>query len=138
MNRQIREGQSVEFAIVLLDLNDLKKINDTEGHQAGDQYLCNACKIICQTFKRSPVYRIGGDEFAVIAKGADYKRIDELTAAVQAHNERSIREGGIVIACGTASFTAKDDSMAAVFERADAAMYENKHILKTKSGTAEE
>ena len=138
MNRQIREGQSVEFAIVLLDLNDLKKINDTEGHQAGDQYLCNACRIICQTFKRSPVYRIGGDEFAVIAKGADYKRIDELTAAVQAHNERSIREGGIVIACGTASFTAKDDSMAAVFERADAAMYENKRILKTKSGTAEE
>jgi len=138
MNRQIREGKGAEFAVVLLDLNDLKKINDTEGHQAGDRYLCDACKIICQTFKRSPVYRVGGDEFAVIAKGEDYRRIDELTAAIQAHNEQCVREDGIVIACGTARFTEKDDSMAAVFERADTAMYENKHMLKKESGTAGE
>ena len=44
----------------------------------------------------------------------------------------------IVIACGTARYTEKDDSIAAVFERADAAMYENKRILKKESGTAEE
>ena len=47
-----------------------------------------------------------------------------------------VREDGIVIACGTARFTETDDSMAAVFERADTAMYENKHMLKKESGTA--
>jgi diguanylate cyclase (GGDEF)-like protein len=131
MNVQIAERRAPEFAIVLLDVNDLKKINDTEGHNAGDQYIKDACKIICDTFKHSPVFRIGGDEFAVISRGDDYARMDELIERMNRHNEEAIKDGGVVIACGMAKYQG-EDSVAPVFERADQSMYENKSALKAK------
>ncbi|MBR3279800.1 MAG: diguanylate cyclase [Lachnospiraceae bacterium] len=117
------------FAVVILDINDLKLVNDTQGHQAGDQYIRDACKIVCETFKRSPVYRVGGDEFAVVSQGEDYERIDELVGKIKKHNEEAVKNGGIVIAVGMSRYN-KDDSVAAVYERADSAMYENKVSLK--------
>ena len=131
LNDQIAANASQEFAIVILDVNDLKKINDTEGHAAGDQYLKDACKIVCTTFSHSPVFRIGGDEFAVIAQGSDYRQIEDLVRQVSAHNAEAMRSGGIVIACGMAK-RAGDASVAAVFERADQDMYENKSRLKAR------
>ena len=77
-NLQIAEQRAPEFAIAILDVNDLKKINDTEGHKAGDQYIRDACRIVCEIFRHSPVFRLGGDEFAVIAQGGDYANIDSL------------------------------------------------------------
>jgi diguanylate cyclase (GGDEF)-like protein len=129
LNAQIAEGVSPEFAIVILDVNDLKKVNDTDGHKAGDQYLRNACKIICDIFKHSPVFRIGGDEFAVIAQGSDYAGREALIEQVYAQNTRAKQGRGIVIACGMAKY-ADDASVAPVFERADQNMYENKSSLK--------
>ena len=131
LNDQIAEHIAQEFAIVILDVNDLKKVNDTEGHKAGDQYLRDACKIVCNTFKHSPVFRVGGDEFAVIAQGSDYASIDQLIAQVNDHNMEAIHGGGIVIACGMAK-RENDTSVAAVFERADQNMYGNKSALKAK------
>ena len=46
LDRQITNHRQTPFAIVIFDVNDLKKINDSSGHQAGDQYLCDASKII--------------------------------------------------------------------------------------------
>ena len=112
-----------------MDINDLKKVNDTAGHQAGDQYLRDACKTICDTFKHSPVFRVGGDEFAVIAQGKDYARIEELLEIMSQYNAEAYRTGGILIACGMARFE-DDECVASVFERADHSMYENKKSLK--------
>ena len=130
LNVQIAEGRAPEFAISILDVNDLKKVNDTAGHNAGDQYIRDACKIICEIFNHSPVFRIGGDEFAVISQGGDYARIDELVGRVNAHNAEARRAGGVTIACGMAR-RADDDSVAPVFERADQNMYQNKSDLKS-------
>ena len=66
------------FSMVVCDLNGLKQVNDTQGHKAGDEFIRNACKVICDVFDHSPVFRIGGDEFAVILKGRDYERREEL------------------------------------------------------------
>ena len=129
LDKSISNGENVEFALVVLDVNDLKKVNDIQGHQAGDQYLRDACKIICDTFKRSPVFRIGGDEFAVIAQGDDYKSIDELTGIIADHNREAIAGGGIIVACGMSRFD-NDESARAVATRADRFMYENKSSLK--------
>ena len=131
LNAQLAEHRAAEFAIVLLDVNDLKKVNDIQGHKAGDQYLRDACHIICEIFKHSPVFRVGGDEFAVVAQGNDYARMDELIGQMDAHNEDAIRGGGIVIACGMARYE-DDGRVAPVFERADGCMYENKSALKEK------
>ena len=132
LNLQIAENETPEFAITILDVNDLKKINDIEGHQAGDQYLREACRIICTIFKHSPVFRIGGDEFAAISRGDDYAHIDELCRTVDRHNAEASRTGGIVIACGMARYE-NDGSVAPVFERADQRMYENKSALKSEA-----
>ena len=129
MDRQIERHRQQDFAIAILDVNDLKKVNDTAGHQAGDQYLCSACKIICNVFKRSPVFRFGGDEFAVIIQANDYEYVDELMKKMRAQNAKAVRDGGIVIACGMAKYE-NDSCVATVFERADQNMYENKNSLK--------
>ncbi|MGX8699388.1 MAG: diguanylate cyclase domain-containing protein, partial [bacterium] len=131
MDRQIAEGRQGPFAMLMLDVNDLKRVNDTEGHQAGDQYLRAACGIICDIFAHSPVFRVGGDEFAVVAQGRDYEAIEALVGKIYHHNLDALRSGGVVIACGMAR-SAGDTCVAPVFERADHSMYENKAALKAE------
>ena len=58
--------------------------------------------MICSIFKRSPVFRIDGDEFAVISQGSDYDHIEELLGNVNEHNAEALQEDGIVVACGMA------------------------------------
>ncbi|MBR1711688.1 MAG: diguanylate cyclase [Clostridia bacterium] len=129
INRMIGLHHQSEFAIAILDVNNLKEVNDTDGHKAGDEYLRKASSIICQTFKHSPMYRVGGDEFAVLLQGKDYDCLEELVGKMKDHNVRARENGGIVIACGIGKFK-NDASVAAVFERADESMYENKRALK--------
>ena len=133
INHEIAAHRQAPFAIAVLDVNDLKKVNDTAGHQAGDQYLRDACKTICDIFAHSPVFRVGGDEFAVISQGRDYACMEELLEKLRDHNAEAARSGGVVIACGMSKYR-NDDSAAAVFERADRDMYENKKLLKSGNG----
>ncbi len=129
LDRQIAEEEHPEFAVVILDVNDLKKVNDTAGHQAGDQFLRKACRTICEIFAHSPVYRIGGDEFAVISRGKDYDRMEELMQQVEDHNREARHTGGVVIACGMAKYGG-EAGVNKVLERADRQMYANKDRLK--------
>lgn len=59
IQQTIQLGNDISFAMAVFDLNNLKMINDTYGHEAGDKYLINGCRLICKHFKSSPVYRIG-------------------------------------------------------------------------------
>ena len=131
LNSLIASHKAPPFAIAVMDVNDLKQVNDTDGHQAGDDYLRSACKIICEAFKHSPVFRVGGDEFAVIAQGSDCSHIEERIWDVSVHNEDAQKDGSVVIACGMARFE-DDDCVATVFDRADRHMYEDKSLLKGK------
>ena len=130
LNHQIEEGEPVRFALVICDVNDLKGVNDTHGHQAGDRYLQRARTIICRIFGNSPVFRVGGDEFAVLIQGQDYDDIDAQMAQFDEHNRRNAALGDITIAAGMARYAEGDRSVAAVFERADARMYEVKRRME--------
>ena len=132
MNQRIKENRQPEFAIIVFDVNDLKIINDTMGHEAGDKCICDACDIICKTFKQSPAYRIGGDEFVVISQDEDYGRTEELMERIAKYDEEAIASGGIIIACGMAKHE-NDEDVISVFNRADKNMYENKKYLKERS-----
>ena len=99
------------------------------GHQAGDRFIQEGCSIICSIFQHSPVFRVGGDEFAVIAKDGDYRNIDALMEKLSESNKKNLESGGVVIAGGMARFYG-DRSVSAVFERADSYMYKNKTELK--------
>ena len=89
------------------------------------------CDMICGIFRHSPVFRVGGDEFAVIVQGRGYKNIDKLMKLMEEKNEENIRQGRVVVAAGMSAFH-NDPGVASVFERADSAMYENKVRLKIR------
>ncbi|MBP3759243.1 MAG: GGDEF domain-containing protein, partial [Firmicutes bacterium] len=125
----IKDKKADPFAIVVCDLNGLKLVNDTRGHIAGDNYIKDSCHVICTIFRHSPVFRIGGDEFAVILKDRDYEYRELLMEKMRKYSEEC--DGDMAIAVGLAGYISEqDDGIAAVFERADAAMYDNKKSLK--------
>ena len=119
------------YGVAVFDINDLKLTNDTKGHEAGDKLIKNACAIICKQFKHSPVFRIGGDEFAAILKGSDFENREDLFREFTAKIDENNKNGGVVVACGMAVFDPKlDDNYTDVFMRADHQMFERKEQLK--------
>ena len=129
---EISKGAVVPFGILVCDLNDLKLINDTKGHKAGDEYIRSACKLICRVFTHSPVFRIGGDEFVVVLRDEDYVTRNELIATFKRSVEDNVRiSRGPIIASGFAKYRADSDkAVEEVFKRADSRMYEDKAYLK--------
>ena len=131
------KNQDVSFGIVMLDLNYLKETNDTYGHNVGNTLIVTAAQIISDTFKRSPVFRIGGDEFLVILQNRDLEECDTLFEKFEAECVKSFVEVKdeklpISIAKGFATFDpAKDSQFSDVFNRADNEMYQNKKNMKT-------
>ena len=133
MNEEIKSGTISPFSIGIFDINNLKKTNDKYGHEAGDTLICEAAKLICNMFTHSPVYRIGGDEFAIILLGADYFDREKIFAKFQKTVSHNRKENKVVVASGYEDFIfAADQSVADVFDRADDKMYENKKKLKKK------
>ena len=131
LDLQIQAGEDVEFAIAICDVNGLKTVNDTQGHIAGDKYIRMASKLVCETFKHSPVFRVGGDEFVAILRGADFENREQLEQRLYDVVKKNAEEDKVVLACGISVFDQKHDkSVSAVFERADAMMYRNKMALK--------
>lgn len=139
LNEMIKNG-TAEFAVIMCDLNYLKHINDNLGHTAGDEAIQKTAGILCKAFPLSTVFRIGGDEFAVIPTGLDYSRIDEKLDALNEmlESQRKMSDNyleRISIAFGCAFFdSAKDTSYQEVFVRADKMMYEEKKKIHEKDG----
>ena len=131
LDNQIAAGTVGEFAVLVCDVNGLKHINDTQGHKAGDAYLCLASNLVCECFKHSPVFRVGGDEFVVLMEGQDFLYRQEILEKFNHQVEENIHTGGAVISVGAAVYTpGRDGNVHAVFERADSRMYERKRQLK--------
>ena len=139
LNRQ-QTSENLEYAIVMVDINNLKAINDEHGHRAGDQYIKGCCHMICEVFKHSPVYRIGGDEFAVLLQDSDYVNRKELCEQLRADYERTSAQRDVSpwlrysAAVGMAEKAADDNSVELVFRRADEAMYRDKVRIKKQYG----
>jgi diguanylate cyclase (GGDEF)-like protein len=122
----------MEFGLCIFDCNNLKIINDTCGHDKGDLYLQKTAATICNVFEHSPVFRIGGDEFAAILTGLDYKNRDHLThifdlTCEKIRKENTERWEQVDVAWGMAVYDSKEDSSVNdVLRRADRLMYQNK------------
>ena len=138
LNARIASGELAELCVVVCDVNGLKQVNDTLGHKAGDDYIRAASAFICQLFKHSPVFRIGGDEFAVLLQGSDYESRQALMAALDEQVLEHIKLGEVVVSAGMAAYVpGEDSSVHEVFERADALMYQRKRELKQLQGLPE-
>ncbi|MBQ7542493.1 MAG: diguanylate cyclase [Clostridia bacterium] len=125
------------YGLLMIDLNELKTINDTYGHEKGDISLVTLCQIICRVFRHSLIYRIGGDEFIVILENDDYEKREELIRSILDTFEQNMRDDSIPpwervsAAIGFAEFNPKKkERVEQVFQRADAAMYKTKRSRK--------
>ena len=133
VDQRIQDGNLNNFGVIVFDLNDLKKVNDTQGHDAGDQYIKDASSLICNHFKHSPVYRIGGDEFVAFLSGNDFLNRDSILLDFNNTVENNLSNGCVVIAFGFAAFSPDlDNNFLHLFERADKQMYQRKKELKAK------
>ena len=121
--------------LIVFDLNNLKKCNDTMGHRAGDKYIADAAALIQKIFgSLGKVYRIGGDEFCILAKDISEEIIidkrTELNRAVNRHRKHSTYDA-FGIACGYATFSPElDKDIEETRHRADLSMYRNKKEIK--------
>ena len=128
-----------EFGLAMVDLNFLKKTNDTYGHEKGNISIRRLCMLVCEIFDHSPVFRIGGDEFIVVLKNHDYRCVDEL---IEAFNERLEKVQSddtlqpweqISAAIGYYKFDKTvDRTVDDVFKKADKAMYDRKVTMKAQ------
>jgi diguanylate cyclase (GGDEF)-like protein len=136
LQSEINSGSGLRFAIAMFDVNNLKLINDSKGHEAGDEYLIKACRLICNVFKHSPVYRVGGDEFITVLTGEDFANRESLIKEIEKRlspyrSTLPIPEDYVSIACGLSEYDPeKDRSVQDVFKRADDLMYKNKAHIK--------
>ncbi len=139
LERNIAAGNA-EFAIVMIDLNNLKFVNDTYGHENGNQYLIDSSGIISDAWQHSPVFRIGGDEFVVLLQGRDYTNREELFTQMnktfwKLQEDETLQPWErCSAASGMAVYDPEDDvCVDEVFRRADEDMYENKKRLKANA-----
>ena len=128
--------ENTDFGLIVLDLNYLKETNDKYGHDVGNKLIVEAAQLIADVFKRSPVFRIGGDEFLVILQNRELEDCEQLCEkfdlecagkyiAVDSHNIP------ISIAKGFARYNPDTDmQFVDVFNRADDEMYKQKRMMK--------
>jgi diguanylate cyclase (GGDEF)-like protein len=123
-------GTSRSVTVVAVDINRLKRVNDTLGHEAGDQLIQSVARSLLKTFGRLPgslVARVGGDEFAVLVSGHEPGRVIEAADSLcRQRNELGLGAG---VSTGAASAVLTSDSTvipADLFAAADRAQYQAK------------
>ena len=136
LQEKLDGGNTLEFAVGMFDCDNLKHINDSHGHDKGDIYLKKASMLICKVFQHSPVFRVGGDEFAVVLMNEDFKnRVDLMNQfedrQKESWNSAENKWQEVRVAFGVAVYDSiKDQSVSDTIRRADKIMYENKRQSK--------
>jgi diguanylate cyclase (GGDEF)-like protein len=119
--------QGTPGAMLMIDLDHFKQVNDTRGHPAGDRLICEIATILRRRVRQSDVLaRLGGDEFAVVLPGADAEEArlvaESIVTTIREHGERD--SDGVTASVGITIFG--DDprrSAASIVSEADTAMY---------------
>ena len=128
LDEKIAKGDE-EFAVAVFDINGLKNINDTQGHEMGDRAIHKAAWILRQVLKGEKLFRIGGDEFVAVLK-ADESRLKAIMEEVVTNTAKPCAANGdiaVTMSKGYAIYDkTKDKVFNDVFERADMSMYEDK------------
>ena len=133
INYLIGQSKMNSFALVVFDLNNLKKINDSLGHEKGDGYIQKSAALIAKIFHHSPVFRIGGDEFVAILENQDFTNREKLVSDFNDVINENLSNDEYVVSIGLSEYNpVKDMRFEEVFFRADKAMYKRKQELKQK------
>ncbi|MCR4647040.1 MAG: GGDEF domain-containing protein [Oscillospiraceae bacterium] len=135
LNRQTYNADSQKFAesitaLVALDMNGLKEINDKNGHIAGDAALAalGKCFLSCTT-RNQRVYRIGGDEFAILCLKNSREELDSLTEKLRS----ALAETDYSCSIGWC-YSATPRALDSLYKEADAMLYEDKERYYRETG----
>jgi len=132
ISRAVRNSQTLTLA--MLDLDNFKYINDTQGHQAGDTLLKGAAKCMVSTLREVDIIgRLGGDEFAILLPNTDSAEAEEVLERVQCNLGPLLQWHcpQVSISIGTVTVRPNSElSLSSLMDQADAAMYETKRTSR--------
>lgn len=127
------KGRKYPVSVLVADLDGLKSVNDTHGHEAGDALIKSAAKILCCVFRSEDcVARVGGDEFVVLLPESDEKIAFALQSRIREAEQRLNSESGVVqvrLSLGSATAYLPGE-MKDLINKADMRMYEDKSTYK--------
>lgn len=127
MYEAVQSASAHAFGVLMVDLDDLKSINDLYGHEAGDRALVSFAGELSKAVRSSDfLARIGGDEFGIVCGGVDRARFAEITARLRVVLDRGTT-GGASCSIGGAH---SSDGVDGVMARADEDMYRHKRSRK--------
>ncbi len=133
------ERKKQPYGLIYMDLNDFKHVNDTYGHDAGDELLTIVSKRLRNSIReKDRVFRIGGDEFCVIVHDAhDEKFYESVMARMRENVARSVVLNNNVkllvsISTGYARYPEDGSNSEEIIQKADDAMYQNKRLYKAR------
>lgn len=132
-----REPEEVCKCCVVADCDRFKDINDTYGHQVGDEMLCRMAQALQKVFHRDGewVFRLGGDEFCVLARGCEMEQIRRKAGELHAVLRQTQAETGIPLKASVGVACAQTgEYMEDVFARADREMYAAKQNRRSMAG----
>lgn len=135
---QRARDKGIKIYFLFMDLDNLKWINDSYGHQVGDQALVSFAGILNKVLRRSDIKgRLGGDEFAILARQTTDDVVEILVARLQADiqrfNERKEHPFHLAVSIGISIFDPHDPcSIDELIAQADKLMYEQKQIKRTE------
>lgn len=127
--------------VFFADLDGLKKINDTFGHEYGDIAIKLQAKILREAFRSSDtVGRLSGDEFAIISTGMHYDFVEKMRQKIDALDEHYTKSENLPfklsISLGAAEFSEKKSDLAELLKEADANLYEQKTIHHARNAAS--
>lgn len=133
---------NLDITITMFDVNNLKKINDILGHQAGDEMLITSAEIIKRSFgSEGECFRTGGDEFVSIITGKDAEARAHachtlFNGYIEDHNNSEKTKYLIKIASGSCTYKHKmgEKPLNEIYQTADDYMYANKKQMKLADG----
>ena len=111
-------------------MKNILNINIKSSPEEENKWIKEAAEIICEIFKRSPVFRLTNDGFAAISQGTDYLHLEYLINRLEHINEKNAASNGILIPFGTAKYD-RDLDVNSVYKRAVENLKENYREFKT-------
>lgn len=119
-----------KLGIVFCDVTGLKRVNDNEGHKAGDRYIVRACECMRRAFSPHGMFRIGGDELLILCRGIGEGELEERVASLREY----LKESSVIMAVGKVWAEDSREGINHMINRAEKLMYEDKSAYYRQSG----
>lgn len=131
--RRLDVRRNLPLGLIIADINGLKLINDSFGHQVGDEFLIKTAEILKEQLRDDEIIaRLGGDEFAVLMPKVNHYNINKILNRISlAFQSIKINDIPFSVALGYGIKNQESNSLQDIFKKAEDMMYQNKMLMKS-------